>query len=336
MNSTWSKFASAFAIVLAIGMLAPEPAEARRGGSFGSRGMRTYQAPPPTRTAATQAAPVQRSMTQPTAQGQQAGARPAAPAAGTAAQPQRRGGFLGGMGGGILGGLLLGGLIGAMMGNGFGAGAGAFMTILLQLALVGGAVFLLMKLFRRRQAQPAAAGQAGWAEGASRFEPPARPRDTFTPTTPSSAAPSYAAPAPAADMDRDILVSPSDRDAFERLLTEVQDAFGREDYSALRERTTPEIMSYLSEELSQNAVNGHRNEVSGTRLLEADVAEAWSEGDREYATAAMRYESIDVLRDRQTGAVVEGDASRPTETTELWTFVRTSGGAWKLSAIQQA
>jgi predicted lipid-binding transport protein (Tim44 family) len=336
MNSTWSKFASAFAIVLAIGMLAPEPAEARRGGSFGSRGMRTYQAPPPTRTAPTQAAPVQRSMTQPTAQGQQAGARPATPAAGAAAQPQRRGGFLGGLGGGILGGLLLGGLIGAMMGNGFGAGAGAFMTILLQLALVGGAVFLLMKLFRRRQQQqqPVAAGHAGWAEGASRFEPPARPRDTFAPTTPAYAASSQAASV--ADIDRDIQVNPSDRDAFERLLTEVQDAFGREDYSALRERTTPEIMSYLSEELSQNAVNGHRNEVSGTRLLEADVAEAWSEGDREYATAAMRYESVDVLRDRQTGAVVEGDASRPTETTELWTFVRTSGGAWKLSAIQQA
>ena len=327
MNSIWSKFASAFAIVLAIGLLAPEPAEARRGGSFGSRGMRTYQAPPPTRTAPTQAAPVQRSMTQPTPQPQQPGARPATPNAGAAAQPQRRGGFLGGMGGGILGGLLVGGLIGAMMGNGFGAGAGAFMTILLQLALVGGAVFLLMKLFRRRQ-QPALAGQSGFSANVSQFEQPARPRETFTPVTPAYAA-------PAVDLGRDIQVSPSDRDAFERLLTEVQDAFGREDYAALRERTTPEIMSYLAEELSQNATNGRRNEVSGTRLLEADVAEAWSEGDREYATAALRYESIDVLRDRQTGAVVEGDASRPTETTELWTFVRTAGGAWKLSAIQE-
>ena len=37
----------------------------------------------------------------------------------------------------------------------------------------------------------------------------------------------------------------------------------------------------------------------------------------------------------QTGAVVEGDADRPTETTELWTFVRHPNEGWKLSAIQQ-
>jgi predicted lipid-binding transport protein (Tim44 family) len=202
------------------------------------------------------------------------------------------------------------------------------MTILMQLAIVGLGVFLLMKLFRRRQ-QPALAGQAGWQGGASRFEAPATPRDTFTPTTPAYAAPE-------ADMGRDIQVTPADRETFERLLTEIQDAFGREDYAALRERTTPEIMSYLAEELSQNATNGRRNEVSGTRLLEADIAEAWNEDDRDYATAALRYESVDVLRDRQTGAVVEGDPKRPTETTELWTFVRNAGGAWKLSAIQQA
>jgi len=69
--------------------------------------------------------------------------------------------------------------------------------------------------------------------------------------------------------------------------------------------------------------------------LQADVSEAWREGPMEYATAAMRYESIDVMRDRTSGAVISGDAERPTQTTELWTFVRPQGGAWKLSAIQE-
>jgi predicted lipid-binding transport protein (Tim44 family) len=41
------------------------------------------------------------------------------------------------------------------------------------------------------------------------------------------------------------------------------------------------------------------------------------------------------MRDRQTGAVVEGDPDRPTTTTELWTFVRRPGEPWKLSAIQE-
>lgn len=66
------------------------------------------------------------------------------------------------------------------------------------------------------------------------------------------------------------------------------------------------------------------------------MAEAWREGDRDYATAAMRYEAIDVVRDRTSGAVLEGDPARPLQTTELWTFVRQGGGAWKLSAIQTA
>jgi predicted lipid-binding transport protein (Tim44 family) len=152
----------------------------------------------------------------------------------------------------------------------------------------------------------------------------------------AAAAPMSSAPVAAPASAVEIGLVQADRDAFERLLAEVQAAFGREDYAALRQITTPEIMSYLSEELSQNAVQGRRNEVSQTKLLQADVAEAWNEGEADYATTAMRYESIDVMRDRQSGAVVQGDPNAPTQTTELWTFVRTPGQPWKLSAIQEA
>jgi predicted lipid-binding transport protein (Tim44 family) len=95
-------------------------------------------------------------------------------------------------------------------------------------------------------------------------------------------------------------------------------------------------MSYLSEELSQNATQGRRNQVTGTRLLQADVGEAWREDGDDYATAALRYESIDVMTDRNSGAVLEGDPNTPTQTTELWTFTRQAGLPWKLSAIQEA
>ena len=78
-----------------------------------------------------------------------------------------------------------------------------------------------------------------------------------------------------------------------------------------------------------------KNDVTDVRFLEGDLAEAWREGNEEYATVAMRYSSVDVMRDRQTGAIVEGDGA-PTETTEIWTFVRPAGGEWKLSAIQDA
>ena len=122
---------------------------------------------------------------------------------------------------------------------------------------------------------------------------------------------------------------------FEGRLAEVQDAYSREDYAALRAITTPEMMGYLSEELGSNASRGVRNEVFDVKMLGGSVAEAWREGDREYATVAMKYESRDVTRDRATGAIV-GGSDAPTETTEVWSFVRERGAGWKLSEIQEA
>jgi predicted lipid-binding transport protein (Tim44 family) len=119
-------------------------------------------------------------------------------------------------------------------------------------------------------------------------------------------------------------LSQTDLDTFERLLTEVQEAFSREDNAALRKLSTPEMVSYFSEELAENAKRGVQNDARETRLVEADISESWREGNEDYATAAFRYESVDVMRDRNTGAIVEGE-DRPTETVELWTFVRRRG-----------
>ena len=76
------------------------------------------------------------------------------------------------------------------------------------------------------------------------------------------------------------------------------------------------------------------NKVSGTRLLQGDLAEAWREGDSDYATVAMRFSIVDRTVDRASGRLVEG-SEQPVEVTEVWTFVRPRGGDWVLSAIQQ-
>jgi len=337
MTQSKTRLASVLGMTLAVSLLAVDAADARRGGSFGSRGSRTYQAPPPTRTAPQQSAPVQRSMTP-----QEKAAAPAAApaAAGAQAQAPGRRGFFGGMGGGILGGLVAGGLLGMMLGHGWGGMGAGLGNTLLQILLIGGAIWLVMSLLRRRRAaQPAGfPREAAFSDGPQPFGAnrafdgaDAGPRTAYTPQTGASAA-----PGPAPVETHDIGLTQADRDTFERLLREVQEAFGREDYAALRAITTPEIMSYLAEELSENATHGRRNEVSGTKLLQADIAEAWAEAETDYATAAMRYESTDVMRDRESGKVLGGDADGPSETTELWTFVRQPGQPWKLSAIQEA
>ena len=338
MTKYWSKMGAALGVALAVSALVAEPADARRGGSFGSRGARTYSQPRSTATAPGYVPPVQRSMTAPgAAQPRPPGAF--APSPGMPGysynRPGSRFGGLGGFGGGLLGGLVAGGLIGGLMGHGFGGGwggggGGGFLTILIQLAILALVVSLVVRWFSRRRAsasmpweepQMAYGGPQGFGGGGgSGFGAGPAPAAPYVPTS----GPAWEIP-----------ITPQDQQDFARLLTEVQDAFGREDYAALRERTTPEIMSYLAEELSENATHGRRNEVTGTRLLQADVGEAWSEGAVDYATAAMRYEGIDIMRDRTSGAVLSGDPERPSQTTELWTFARRTGEPWKLSAIQE-
>ena len=95
------------------------------------------------------------------------------------------------------------------------------------------------------------------------------------------------------------------------------------------------MAGYFARDLSDLESRGWRNETRDVRLEQGDLSEAWREGAREYATVAMRFSLVDVTRRVSDGAVVEGDPERRTEAVELWTFMRTQGGTWLLSAIQQ-
>ena len=290
-------------------------ADARPRVSVGSRGMNTFKAPAPTATAPS-AAPINRTMTQP-------GAATPSAAAPSAARP---GGFFGrGLAGGLLGGLLGAGLIGMLFGGGFMSGIAGFASIIGLLLQVGLIVIVGMLIYRwwQRRSQP----QAAFA---------GMPRQMANEPQQRSALGGFgggapAAPAPAPES---IEINHADFDAFEKLLGEIQTAYGREDQAALRSHLTPEMLSYYVEELSENASRGVVNQISDVKLLQGDLSEAWREGDQEYATVAMRYSLKDRYVDRATGKAAEGNDA-PQEATELWTFTRARGGNWIMSAIQQ-
>jgi predicted lipid-binding transport protein (Tim44 family) len=303
-------------LLMAFSMVAVDTAEARRGGSFGSRGARTEMSVPATKTSPNATTGVQRTMTDGTTRNATTGA------AAAAARPSLFGGF----GGALLGGFLFSGLFGMLFGYGFG-GFGGMLALLVQLVLLALVVGWFM---RRRQQQPAMAGNAN----AYRYEAPSQPNYAGGAGPARNAEPRSAASARAGKRD-ELGISDADLGIFQQRLTALQDAYSREDYAALREISTPEVMGYLAEELGENASKGLRNEVFDVNLLEGDVAEAWREGSAEYATVAFRYESRDVTRNRSTGEIVTGD-DRVTETTEIWTFVRRNGGDWLIAAIQQA
>ena len=77
------------------------------------------------------------------------------------------------------------------------------------------------------------------------------------------------------------------------------------------------MLSYFSEQLAGNASRGLINRVTDVRLLQGDLAEAWREGDTEYATVAMKFALKDSMVERASGRTVEG--GEPSEVTELWT-----------------
>ena len=122
-------------------------AHARAGGGFsgGSRGGRTFSAPAPTPTAPT-AAPIQRSMTQPSDTA----------AVGQTARPGLFGGglFGGGLFGGLAAGFLGAGLFGLLFGQGLFGGMTGFASIiglLLQIVLVVIVARLIFAWWQRRR-----------------------------------------------------------------------------------------------------------------------------------------------------------------------------------------
>ncbi|WP_114770104.1 Tim44 domain-containing protein [Microvirga subterranea] len=330
-----SRVMIALAAALVFAGSAAEARVGRGGGSFGSRGARTWSAPPSTNTAPGTAAPIQRS--QIPNQGP-AYNRPGAPAP-NVAQPRRFG-----FGTGLMAGLFGAGLFGLLMGNGFFgglAGLGSFLGLLLQIGLIVLLVRFAMSWFRRRQ-QPAY-GTAG--QGYARSMPGDGPLNGGSRTGAGlgglgSALGGLGRQGTQTHQARpgvrdEIGIGESDFAAFERSLIEVQDAYSRNDVAKLWSLATPEMAGYIQEELNDNASRGVRNTVSDVRLLQGDLAEAWREGATDYATVAMRYALTDVTVDKATGNVIEGDPTKPAEAIETWTFRRDQGGPWKLSAIQQ-
>jgi predicted lipid-binding transport protein (Tim44 family) len=301
----------AIAVVLSLALpviLVVSSADARIGGgvSSGSRGARTFSAPPSTSTAPGTAQPFNRTFTQPGSPGL------GAPAGG---------GFFNRPGMGLFGGLAAGflgaGLLGMLFGGGMFGGLGGLSSILgliLQIGLIVMVVRLAMSWWQRRHQSAYAGAGAGPGAAPSSFR----------------AGTGFGMGSGSAPLE----LTPSDYEAFERLLSEIQAAWSNEDIGKLRTLATPEMVSYFTGDLDANKARNRINKTSAVKLLQGDLAEAWREGETDFASVAMRFSLIDKTLDRTTGQMVDG-SDQPAEVTEVWTFLRPRGAGWELSAIQQ-
>src|SRR6266702_3880830 len=124
------------------------------GGSSGSRGSRTFSAPPSTTTAPGTAQPFNRTFTQ-----------PGSPGMGSPAAAGARGGFFNrpGLLGGLAAGFLGAGLLGMLFGHGLLGGLGgiaSFLGLILQIGIIAMIAMFAWRWWQRRS-QPAAAFAGG-------------------------------------------------------------------------------------------------------------------------------------------------------------------------------
>src|SRR3954453_17874081 len=266
----------AIAVVVSLAVplaMAISAADARVGGgsSSGSRGSRTFSAPPSTTTAPGTAQPMNRTFTQPGSPGI------GAPAAAGAAKGEffnRPGiGLLGGLAAGFLGAGLLGMLFGGGMFSGLG-GLASIIGLILQIGLIIIVVRVAMWWWQPRNAN--ATAYAG---------PPAGPDVGPGAQTSYRTGTGFGFGSGSAPLE----IGPSDYEAFERLLGEIQAAWSEEDVAKLHTLATPEMVSYFSKDLAENNARNDINKVSDVKLLQGDLAEAWREGDPDYASVAILF-----------------------------------------------
>jgi predicted lipid-binding transport protein (Tim44 family) len=192
------------------------------------------------------------------------------------------------------------------------------MLLILLMLMGAGAVYFLLK--GRRRAVPSFSGmsQAIAASGSL------------------SASSATLLPAETVEIE----ITSADKAAFQQLLVDIQTLWSQQDLTGLRRLVTPEMLGYFSMALAEQTSQDIANHMEDVVLLHADARECWTEGSTQYATVLLHWSARDYSvslskRPGESGYLIEGSDVQPTETSEVWTFMRARNGKWLLSAIQQ-
>lgn len=270
-----------------------EVAEAARlggGRSFGSRPSYQRSAPAPSPT------PAQPGVAQP-------------PRSNPAAAP----GVMGGRWGGMLGGLFMGGLIGSLFFGGEGMGGPGLLDIL----VIGGGLFLLMRFLRARRMATQSASASGLAD-------PFHARSIQQ----SRGASGQLAvdEAAAAELLAPVLPPGFDADEFlkgaKAMYARLQASWDKRDLEDIRAFTSPEVFAEIRQQAEEDPQPGKTELLLvNARLLEVTPAEG-----RE--TASVLYDVM--MRE-------ESQERQAKQVREIWHFSRDAavGSHWLLEGIQQ-
>ncbi|MFZ6862206.1 Tim44 domain-containing protein [Undibacterium sp. Ji67W] len=223
---------------------------------------------------------------------------------------------------GIVGGLVGGALLGAALSHfGFGGAAAGMLGSLLTFALIGFAIFFVVRLFR---------GNSNAPSSASRFDQPAYAgmSNTATPEIGSRIDPQPMQSAAAAPVSAATWSIPADFDvpAFLRnsktYFIRLQAAWDKADINDLREFTTPEMYAELKLEIQERGTTANVTDVVS---IDAELLGIENTGNDHLASVKF------------TGMIKEAQNAPAEPFTEVWNLTKpvNGQGGWVLAGIQQ-
>ncbi|HME43681.1 MAG TPA: Tim44 domain-containing protein [Syntrophorhabdales bacterium] len=296
------------------------------GGSFGSRGSRSYSSPSRPSPGPSQ------SYGTPT--------RPTPPAQQPFQQPGGGGFFrsmLGGIAGGFLGSMLFRSLGWGGLGDGMGGGIGLFEIALLALVL-----FLLYRFIKRRREAAMTdtyyqdTGTTGSTYQQS-YTPAYGPEPTYGTTGTASSEPDTEQGLSYIKQMDPYFDEQKFRDLCMDYFFKIQGAWTGRDVTSVRNLLTAEMYRTIQADVDKLRSEKKVNRLENIAVRSVKITEAWQEQGQDYITVLFYANLLDYVIDETSGQVVSGSKADPVKFEEYWTFTRNVGSnPWQLSAINQA
>ena len=247
-----------------------------------------------------------------------------------------------------IGGFFLGSMLGRMLFPGMGGGAGGFG--LLEMILIFGGIFLLMRFIRNRSFS----GSSNYSHGNVGVQTvPSQTSTGYDQDDRSYDDSGYRGGGRASEEDtytgREIdeglrNISNADNsfsaDSFSKQMhtsfIRFQEAYSSRDVSTIKDLVDGDIFKSCEIDIEEMRREKTINRLENINIEKSEFIEAWQENGFDFITTRYEVSLLDYVVKEDSGDHVSGSASAPIHFIEHWTWARKTGpNEWFLSAIEQ-
>jgi predicted lipid-binding transport protein (Tim44 family) len=230
--------------------------------------------------------------------------------------------------------MLFGGLAHAMGGLGGFGGSGIG---LIEILLIGGLLFFVYRMFKKKKEQENYAYERSGASGNQQGTPAAydipraaEPQISNQPSDTEQGLQHIRQMDGAFDETRF-------REQVTDLFFKVQSAWGNRDLGIAAGVLTEEMRSALQGDVNELKSKRQINRIENIAVRNVELTEAWQESGQDFITVLFTANVLDYTVDETSGSLVAGSKTDPVKFEEFWTVTRPVGNnPWRLSAINQA